>query len=297
MTEEFMASFAREGEAREFFGLGEADFLDLGIDYRSMRIQDAGTGESDQFHMYTVGQLALRHDGLSLFGSAGYFGRDREYQTRNYGVNYHVDIDTHSVDFKLGYWMPVVGIGLNNHDLSIKKAQGFGRGQEKFITQVTWLNRWFELKALQTRSDIEIVKGPDNFPKNEADDKPEYLLDLKLKRIEKFEFGLHTRVQDGVQTLIGYSTRISKGHAYIFLQQDIDQSKGILTDYGRFGFYPVRGLDLYFEQDQIKTSLNPEITRRSLGFSWMIRPRLEYEGTGMQWGQRRFYSTSLKLWI
>jgi len=296
MTEEFMASFAREGEAREFFGLGEADFLDLGIDYRSMEIRDADTGQRDNFHMYTVGQLALRHDGLSLFGSAGYFGRDRVYQTRNYGVNYHVDIDTHSLAFKLGYWIPAIGIQSNNHDLSIKKANGFGRGSEKFIGQVTWLNRWFESKVMIAHSDIDIVKGKDNFPKNDADDKPELIWDVKLKRIEKFEFGVHARVQDGIQTLLGYSTRISKGHAYIFLQQDSDQSKGILTSYGRFGFFPVRGLDLYFEQDQLETSLNSDI-RRMLGFSWMIRPRFEYEGQGMQWGQKRYLQTSLKLWM
>lgn len=296
MTEEFMASFAREGEAREFFGLGETEFLDLGIDYRSMGIQDAETGQRDNFHMYTVGQLALRHGGLSLFVSSGYYGRDRIHQTRSYGVNYHVDIDTHSLDFKFGYWIPVVGIGLNNHDLSIKKAHGFGRGQERFITQVTWLNRWFELKAMQTRSDIQIVKGEDNWPYNESDDKPEYLWDLKLKRIEKFEFGVHSRIQDGIQNLIGYSLRISKGHAYIFYQNDIDQLKGIASSYGRFGFYPVRGLDLFYEDDRLESLTRIDV-RRSLGFSWMIRPRLEYEGSGMQWGERRYYQTSLKLWM
>lgn len=296
MTEEFMATFAREGEAREFFGLAETDFLDLGVDYRSMRIQDADTGTSDQFHMYSVAQLALRHAGLSLFGSTGYFGRDRIHQTRNYGVGYHVDIDAHSLDFKLGYWIPAIGIQSNNHDLSIKKANGFGRGQEKFIGQVSWLNRWFESKVMITRSDINIVKNEDNFPKNDSKDKPEVIWDVKFKRIEKFEFGVHARIQDGIQTLLGHSIRISKGHAYIFLQQDFDQSKEILTAYGRFGFYPVRGLDLYFEHDQFENSLNSDI-RRSIGFSWMIRPRFEYEGSGMQWGQRRFLQTSLKLWL
>jgi hypothetical protein len=246
--------------------------------------------------MYTAGQLAIRHGGLSLFGSAGYFGRDRVYQTRNYGVNYHVASDVYSVDFKLGYWIPVVGIGLNNHDLSIKKANGFGRDQERFIAQVTFLNRWFEAKVMTTSSDIKIIKGEDNFPKNDVDRKPEALWDLKLKRIEKFEFGVHSRIVDGVQTLLGYSTRISKGHAYIFLQQDFDQLKNIQTSYGRFGFYPFRGLDLYYEDDRLRTA-QQESVRQSLGFSWMIRPRLEYEGQVMQWADRRFYQTSLKLWI
>lgn len=297
MTEEFMATFARKGEAREFFGLAEADFIDLGIDYRSMGIQDADSGKSDQFHMYSVAQLALRHDGLSLFGSTGYFGRNRIHQTRNYGVNYHVQpADAHSLDFKLGYWIPAIGIQSNNHDLSIKKANGFGRGTEKFIGQVTWLNRWFELKAMIARSDINIVKDDNNWPTNETKDKPEFIWDAKFKRIEKFEIGVHARVQDGIQTLLGYSMRISKGHAYIFLQHDIDQSKGFLTGYARFGFFPVRGLDLYYQHDQIESSLNSEI-RESLGFSWMIRPRFELEGEGMQWGERKLLQTSLKLWL
>lgn len=296
MTEEFMASFAREGEAREFFGLGETEFLDLGVDYRSMGIQDAETGQRDNFHMYTVGQLALRHGGLSLFVSSGYYGRDRIHQTRSYGVNYHVDIDTHSLDFKLNYGIPVVGLGFNNHDLSIKKAFGFGRGQEKFIAQVTWLNRWFETKVMTAHRDIKIIKAEDNFPKNDIDGKPDVLWDVKLKRIEKFEFGVHARVHDGIGTLLGYSMRVSKGHAYIFYQGDQDQTKGIRSSYGRFGFYPVRGLDLFYEDDRLESVTRIDV-RRSLGFSWMIRPRLEYEGSGMQWGEKRYYQTSLKLWM
>lgn len=296
MSEEFMATFAREGEAREFFGLAEADFLDLGLDYRSMGVQNAETGERDQFHMYTVGQLAIRHAGLAVFGSAGYFGRDRVYQTRIYGVNYDVATDSHSVGCKLGYWIPVVGIGLNNHDLSIKKANGFGRGQEKFIGQVTWLNRWFELKVMTARSDINIVKGEDNFPKNDAKDKPQILWDAKFKRIEKFELGFHARVEDGIQTLLGYSLRIAKGKGYIFLQQDLDQSKGIRTAYGRFGMIAFRGLDLYSQLDRLET-LSGIDERRSLGFSWMVRPRFEYEGEVMQWAQSRYFQTSLKLWL
>lgn len=296
MTEEFMASFAREGEAREFLGMAESDTVDLGLHYRSMELIDARTGKRDQFPMYTVGQLAVRHAGLTLFGSAGYFGRDRTYQTRQYWMSYYVSSDSNRLDFKLGYWIPVLGIGLNNHDLSIKKGQGFGRGQEKFIAQVTYLGKWIEAKLMTARRDIVIVRNEDNWPKNTSDNPEELLWQLSFKKIEGLDFGIHNRQTDGINTLQGYSLRVAKSKAYIFLQQDFDPSKVVRTTYGRMGFFPFRGLDLFTEYDAFENA-QTNVARRGLGFSWMIRPRFEYEGGYSQWDQQATYQTSLKLWL
>jgi len=296
MTEEFMATFAREGEAREFLGLSESDSVDLGLDYRSMELVDAKTGKRDQFPMYAVGQLALRHAGLTVFGSAGYYGRDRTYQTRQYYVSYNVNSDSHRLDWKFGYWLPVIGIGLNNHDLAIKKGQGFGRGQEKFIAQMTYNSKWIEAKLMTTRRDIRIEKNEDNWPKNTSDNPEEILWQLSFKRIEGLDFAIHNRQTDGINTLQGYSLRVAKKHAYIFLQQDFDPAKVVRTAYGRMGFFPFRGLDLFYEYDAFE-STQSNVARRGLGFSWMIRPRFEYEGAYSQWEEQAMYLTSLKLWM
>jgi hypothetical protein len=296
MTEEFMATFAREGEAREFFGLAESDAIDLGLEYRNLKVTDAKTGKSDQFPMYSVGQLVVRHAGLSVLASAGYYGRDRTYQTRQWWVNYNVSADSHRLDFKLGYWLPVVGIGLNNHDLSIKKGQGFGRGQERFISQVSYGNRWLEGKIMMARKDIEIEKGEDNFPSNRSESPEEILGQLLFRRIEGFEFGLHGRQTDGKNSLQGFSTRLAKKKAYIFLQQDFDPLKQVRASYGRGGFFLIRGLDLYYEVDRLETKTTATDTR-TLGFNWMLRPRFEYEGSYAQWREGSAYQTSLKVWL
>jgi hypothetical protein len=296
MTEEFMATFAREGEAREFFGLAESDSVDLGIEYRNLRVQDAKTGKSDQFPMYSVGQLVLRHAGLSVLGSVGYFGRDRVRETRQWWVNYNVSSDAHRLDIKYGYWLPVVGLGSNNHDLAIKKGQGFGRGQERFVSQIAYSNRWFEAKAMLARSDIRIEKGEDNFPKNSSESPEEILGQFLFRRIEGLEVGLHGRQTDGVNTLQGFSTRIAKKKVYIFLQQDLDPKKQIRTTYGRLGWFIIRGLDLYYEVDRFE-SKSQAIDRRAFGFNWMLRPRLEYEGGYSQWLGESAWQTSLKLWM
>jgi hypothetical protein len=296
MTEEFMASFAREGEAREFLGMAESDSVDLMLHYRSMELTDARTGKRDQFPMYTVAQLGIRHAGLTLFGSAGYFGRDRTYQTRNYYVSYHVTDNSHHLDWKFGYWIPVVGIGLNNHDLSIKKGQGFGRGQEKFIGQLTYTSKWIQAKLITARRDIRIEKNEDNWPKNTSENPEELLWQLSFLRIQGIDFGIHNRQTDGINTLQGYSLRVAKKHAYIFLQQDLDPSKAVRTNYGRMGFFPFRGLDLFYEYDALENAKSA-VARRGLGFSWMIRPRFEYEGGYSQWEEQAMYQTSLKLWL
>lgn len=296
MSEAFMSTWAREGEAQEFFGLGESDAIDVQLDYRSMRISNADTGVSDQFHMYTVGGLAARHAGLTVFATFGSYGRDRTSQTRSYGVSYDVNSDSHSLAFKLGYWLPMVGIGSNNHDLSIKKAFGFGRGQEKFIVQTSWLNRWFEVRALRLQSEIKIEKDQENWPVNRSETKPEHVFEVKLKRIEGFEFGLHQkRSHEGV-SMEGYSLRIGKGRGYILMEQDRNPVKAIEAIYGRTGLFLIQGLDTYFEFDRL-ASAGLVTETRTLGLSWMIRPRTELEASYAQTARGNFYTQSLKLWL
>jgi hypothetical protein len=296
MSEAFMATWSREGEAREFLGLGESDAIDVQLDYRSMRITNADSGESDQFHMYTVGGLAVRHAGLTVFATLGSYGRDRRNETRAYGVSYDVNFDSHSLAFKLGYWLPVAGLGSNNHDLSIKKALGFGRGQEKFIVQTAWLNRWFEVRALRLQSEIKIEKDERNWPVNRSETEPEHIFEVKLKRIEGFEFGLHQKRSDEGVSMEGYSLRIGKGRAYILMEQDRNPLKGIEAMYARTGFYPFQGLDAYFEFDRL-ASLGTATDTRTLGVSWMIRPRTELEASFAQSARGNFYTQSLKLWL
>lgn len=296
MTEQFMATFAREGEAREFLGMAESENVDLMMHYRSMELTDAKTRKRDQFPMYALGQLAVRHGGITVFGSAGYFGRDRTYQTRNYFVSYNVADNSHRLDWKFGYWIPSVGLGVNNHDLAIKKGQGFGRGSEKFIGQMTYANKWMQLKLMTAQRDIRIEKNEDNWPKNTAENPKELLWQFSFLRIQGLDFGIHNRQTDGINTLQGYSLRVAKKHAYVFLQQDFDPSKVLRTTYGRMGFFPFRGLDLFTEFDSFE-SAQATIARRGLGFSWMIRPRFEYEGGYSQWDNQATYQTSLKLWL
>lgn len=295
MSEAFMSTWAREGEAREFFGLAESDAIDVQLDYRSMRISNADSGRSDQFHMYTVGGLALRHAGLTVFGTFGSYGRDRRNETRAYGVSFDVNSDSHSLAFQLRYGLPMVGIGSNNHDLSIKKAFGFGRGQEKFIVQTSYLNRWFEVRALRLQSDIRIEKDEKNWPVNRSETEPEHIFEVKLKRIEGFELGLHQKRSDQGVSMEGYSLRIAKGSAYILMEQSRNPLKAIDALYARAGFFPFQGFDAYFELDRL-TAIEPTDTR-TLGVSWMIRPRTELEASYAQSARGNFYIQSMKLWL
>ncbi len=296
MSEAFMSTFSNEGEAREFLGLGEADWIDLGFDYRNLEVTNVNTLAKDKFPMYSTAQLVIRHAGLSVLVSAGRYGRDRDYQTRQYWVNYNVNSNGHSLDFKLGYWLPVAGLGSNNHDLFIKKAQGFGRGQERFIRQVSYLNGWFEVRQLTAYRDFQLKKRDDNFLSVKSEKPAEDYLELKFKKIEGIDFGIHRRTEAGEKTLEGFSLRLGKGRAYLLGQSDQNPKTRVKTSYLRTGLYVFQGFDAYLERQTLESTAGLQEIK-AVGFSWMFRPRLEYEGSLSQFADTQSYIGSMKLWL
>lgn len=296
MSEAFMSSFAREGEAREFLGLGEIDALDFGFDYRNLEVRNVDTKTSAGFEMYKVGQLVFRHAGLSISGSYGSFGSQRKIETRQYFLGYHLGDYGHNVDIKLGYFMPSVGIGLNDHDLYIKKSQGFGRGQERFVRQVSYLNSWFELKYLEAYRDFNLQKRDDNILAVKSESAPEQYLEFKFKKIEGIDLGLHARGQAGETTLEGGSIRLGKGRTYLLGQMDQNPKTKLQASYLRTGVFLFRGFDGYFQRQTLETIKGLEEIK-TVGFAWMIRPRLEYEASLSQSIEGRNFIGSAKLWL
>lgn len=296
MSEAFMATWAKDGEAREMLGLGELKWLDLGLDYRTLDIRNLDTGARDEFHMYTTGQLVIRHAGLTLSSSLGLYGHDTSYQTRNYFLGYHADDDGHNVDFKLGYFMPVVGLGTNNHDLFIKKAQGFGRGQEKFVAQLSYLNSWFELRYLTAYQDFTTEKREDNFLGINAEAPPAVYYEIKFKKIEGIDAGAYLRTQGCHLSLAGASIRLGKGRSYVLGQYDQNSKDSKTTSYLRTGIFLFQGFDGYIERQTLETEAGLQ-EAKAIGFSWMIRPRFEYEAALSQSVQGRNFIGSLKLWL
>lgn len=298
MSEEFMSTFAREGEARELLGFGSLDSIDLGFDYRSIRIAPDGQ-KAQQFHMYSVGQLAIRYHGITGFGSYGYYGRERRPETRSYGVAYHGS-SNHNLDAKFGYFLPALGIATNNHDLLIKKANGLGREQERFVRQIQYRGPWVEVKAAMATRELNIEgKNDDNTLKETGREAPEYYFQARFNGIiQGLDFGIHRRDKAGSTDLQGWSLRAGKGRLYALIERDQQPIAKIGTDYARVGLFPFKGLDLYFEYQ----ALNARGVRtefRTWGYSWMIRPRLEYEGwvteSSQQQGKTLF--SSMKLWL
>ena len=296
MTEEFMATFASEGEARELLGFGSLDSINLGFDYRSIRI--APDGETpQQFHMYSVGQLAVGYHGITAFGSYGYYGREQRPETRSYGVAFHGS-STHNLDAKLGYFLPVVGVGTNNHDLLIKKANGLGREQERFVRQIQYRGPLAEVKVAMATKELNIEgRNDDNTLKETGKEAPEYYFQARFNGIiQGFDFGIHRRDQAGSTNLQGWSLRTGTGRLYALIERDRQPKAKISTDYARLGIFPFRGLDVYFEYQSLNApGLRSEF--RTWGYSWMIRPRLEYEGWVTQSGQGKTLFSSMKLWL
>jgi hypothetical protein len=55
-------------------------------------ISNANSKQSDQFQKHSVGRLALRHAGLTVFGNFRSYGRDRRNEARLPGVSYMAGI-------------------------------------------------------------------------------------------------------------------------------------------------------------------------------------------------------------
>lgn len=294
MTEEFMATFAREGEASELLGLGSLDAIDLGLDYRNLRVKT--NADDTSFPMYSVASLALRYHGITVFGSYGVYGRERRPETRGYWIAYQGG-STHALDLKLGYFIPVIGIGSNNHDLIIKKANGLGRETEKFVRQVQYRGPWFQVKYLMATEDLNIEgKNEDNSLTPSGQKPPWHMVEVKWQGVEHIDFGLHRRYEDGLATFEGLSLRTGYGRVYALAERDRQPVAQLQTDYARLGVYPFRGLDLWFEYQALATP-QALIPSRSWGFSWMLRPRLEYEGWVTETQGQQLFFTSTKLWL
>jgi len=294
MTEQFMATFANEGEAREFLGLGSAKAIDLGLDYRNLRIQT--NGKSDQFPMYSVAAMAVRYHGITAFGSYGLYGRDRRPETRGYWIGYHGNA-SHNLDAKLGYFIPVVGLASNNHDLAIKKVNGLGREQERFVKQVQYRGPWIQVKYMMATEDLKVEgKNADNTVSQTGEKPPEYYVEARFNGVEGIDFGLHRRIVDGLVNFEGFSLRAGRRWFYVLAERDRQPLTDLRTDYARLGVFPFRGFDLWFEYQAV-TARGTPIETRSYGYSWMIRPRLEFEGWLSVVQGQQIFMTSTKLWL
>lgn len=265
MSEAFMSTLAQEGEAQELF-TKSYPWLSLGADYRKFELKSEDYNAS--VHMLTEGEIALHWKGLTLDYSFGQYGRDKSPESRRHFVMFQ---PTNKSAVFIGKFMPMWGIGTNDHTLFIKSQTGLGRGQE-----IYGVGGWIANKILQLYGSI----GTQDFTLDSLDDGTYQLVNrqpqaarlrLSYIGIDRNEIGFNY-AKIGKESLFGIFAKSSVlKNQYTFIEWDKSASMEVM--YARLGYFVFRGLDLYFDYQSSRSFSESNI--RSFGLDWMVAPRLE----------------------
>lgn len=263
MSETFMSTLAREGEAQELF-TKSYDWLSLGADYRKIEMRNPDAS----FHMLTEGEVALHFKGLTFDYSFGLYGREKNPESRRHYLMFN---PTNKSAIWIGKFMPPWGIMTNDHSLFIKSRLGLARGNE-----IYGLGGWYATRDMQVYGSV----GTRDFTLDSLDDGTYQLINrepqaarvrLSYIGIDQLEIGANW-AQLGSETywgIFGKSSLIKDQYALI----EFDKGDELEVIYARLGYFVFRGFDIFYDYQSSRSFSETSI--RGFGLDWMVAPRLE----------------------
>lgn len=262
MSADFMSTWSFEDEAIEFIK-GESSSFDIGLDYRHLVLN---SDELVHFPMVLDFDGAVHIQNLTLAGSVGYYGRQKIFESRENFAQFRLFQRT---TIRAGFFMPNLGIGLNDHSLGIKRIAGLSRGSESYNLELWAAGKYYELFYTVSAPSFYIESADKNFYRLASQTHRLRFSFLPIKRhIVGFNF-----LTSEFQKMRGlfYQGSLFKNQ-YIFYEYNADESQSAL--YARFGYFVFRGFDLYYEADESKNDFG-SVRNSYLGLEWMVRPRFE----------------------
>ena len=184
----------------------------------------------------------------------------------------------------------------SDHSLWIKQRQGLGRGTEQYMGEL-YLNYKNYLQAFigYGLRDFSLSSTADGLYASTAKSEQRTTARISVTAIKKLELGLnlsHTLSKKDVG-LFGRFGMI-KNH-YILAQYDVDLDRLEGIGYVRTGYFVFRGLDVFVGYEYA-TGLTYTF-RQSAGFLWMVRPRLELDGSAIQSEQGLTLMGQVHIWM
>lgn len=269
MAEGLMATFAEKGKSKEF-GRTSVKWMDIGGDYRHTSIRTDRF--EDDFHMLTEGEVALHVDRFTFDASFGVYGRTREFSSRRHFVMFS---PTNYSAIQLGRFMPAYGIMTTDHSLRIKSLFGLSRGDEIYGVQA-WYVHDKSWQVFASHGSPNFILDSRDTGLYEARPVENSISRLRLSYVgvKKLELGVNM-MRDCEEYSGGVFAKFSLvKDQYAMMEYGHKESLGVL--YARTGFYVYRGIDLFADYELTReTSID---TVRSVGVSWMVFPRVEFDG-------------------
>ncbi len=265
MASDFMATWAIKNEVREFVTY-DSPYVDYKATYRHLYLYSEEV--ETNFPMLADFELALHLGDILTFDmSAGVYSRDLQPETRQ---NFILVKPFRFMTFRFGHFMPVMGLGTNDHSLSIKQTNGLGRGSESYSGEI-WLywKRVGQLFLTVSANDVSIKSNPTNTYDVNSET-------VAIKRMRSSAF-IGTFAEVGINAS-GVSKPTTWG-AFLkwspfwttYILAEVDHQIGSIqsASWIRVGGFPFKGMDVYMSIDSYTEK------KKSIGLDWMIRPGFE----------------------
>lgn len=278
VSEAFMATWSREGEAMEFFGLGETPHLDLGADviYAGLNRRTQESSSFSRFPMLAEVELAARVDErLTLVASTGVYSREKNLENRRSYLYYKVN---RHLGFRAGHFFIPYGLGLNDHTAWVKSLLGFDQGEETWNAELSYLDRWGEIFFTASSGKEARLDGSrqGRYQFENYDDRA-WAVRAAANLGKRWQVGLSGRVRSTRRTWGLFMKGSPVKNTYVLAEVDHDKSDGAeqqMMSYLRGGWYIVPGFDLFITNEMWRKFEHSQAW--ATGFDWMVRPRIQF---------------------
>lgn len=187
----------------------------------------------------------------------GFYSRTMILESRQYFLGFS---PVKGFQLRSGYFFPAIGLLTNDHSLPIKKFMGLGRGSEAYTTELWLWRKKFGQTFLSVSSNEQLSRT--------------IRARLSLFLGKKSELGLSLQGNNNLD-IVGAFIRFSRWGTYTLYEVNRRLS-GDQVYHLRWGFYPLKGLDVNVSRDEQLSGTN------YIGVNWMVRPGFEFSFKGSQ---------------
>lgn len=282
-SEEFMATWAMEGEGRSLYFL-ESDDINFGGDIRQTTyvLERYNNNTIRNFLMQADLELAARiTPHVTVVGSAGVYGEAQVFESRR---KYLMIKPNKYFSMRFGRFLAPFGLGIADHTAYIKRFNGLDQGRETVNLELHLESKYGEIFLTHINgSDGGIVLDRESTDLFTNDNTQGFALKAGAFLPGNFQLGITSLYRDygNRKDMIGglYGMAAWTKNLYTLAEFDIqfnDETNEIdrYLAFARTGYFIHRGVDIR-GQYQLNSTADDSSHKISVGLQWIPRPHLE----------------------
>lgn len=282
-----LATFQGITSARDFLRGGSFNF-NWGSNYRHLALYKEKT-DPVNFPMVADIDGAVSFGPLTIANSIGVYSREKDLESRESYAQLKI---ARSTSARVGYFMPHIGIGSNDHSLYISRLLGLSRGNESYNVELWHMHEWFQVFYTASVKEFTLRNGELNLYELTVPYGSEvHRLRLSLLAIKKWEIGLNYLTSLNYKASGFFVKGSILKHQYLFYERDTNDDE--VASYFRVGMFVFKGIDWFYEFEQSETDFGT-LRNHGPGFEWMLFPGFEFGikvnlGDGFSQGQTHLW--------